>query len=154
MIPARGGGGQSSGSPLRTCKVLVDFLPICAKLAARASPDFEGDTACYEKMLKGEPTELELPLLHPRVHRQTQDLPLHLCFIVITITSVYCITYIYEGTSFSGKKCSKDDHLSALMLSCLLTDFDYSSVTVKLTHKCSISFGVHSVVFQARKVQP
>ncbi len=58
----------------------------------------------------------------------------------------------YEGTSFSGKKCSKDIHLSALMLSCLLTDFDYSSNTVKLTHKYNISSGVYLGFFQAKKV--
>ncbi len=61
----------------------------------------------------------------------------------------------YEGTSFSGRKCFKRDHLSTLMLSCLLTEFDGSSVTVKFTHnKCNISSDVHLVVFQAGIVKP
>ena len=60
----------------------------------------------------------------------------------------------YEGTSFSGRKFSKHNHLSELMLSCLLTDFDCSSVSVKLTHECNISSDMHLVVFQARTMQP
>ncbi len=56
----------------------------------------------------------------------------------------------YEGTFFSGKKCLKDDHLSAPMLSCLLADFYHSSITVKFDSKNNISSGVYLVFFQGQ----
>ncbi len=70
------------------------------------------------------------------------------------VKHAFGIGALYEGTSFSGKKCSKDDHLFCSNVIMFVDRFDCSSITVKLTHKYDISSGVHLVFFQARVVQP